>query len=157
MTMVSSHDHCKSALDIFFTENRIKPTFVTPATLDQLGTEKGAYILLILLDGNTETKIKSLQNPSFTKGLYIYAGNANGGGGIKSRLKRHLQRDKKIHWHIDHLTTKAARVTAFALPGQNECDLIAALVQNDAFTFPLKGFGSSDCSICTSHLMQYTG
>ncbi|UTW56368.1 DUF123 domain-containing protein [Kordiimonas sp. SCSIO 12610] len=139
--------------DIFKTQG-IESTFVTLDTLDTLGTEKGAYILVIEVKQPINLDIQSLKTNELPAGVYYYVGNAYGSGGIKSRLKRHLAATKKVHWHIDHLTTKAHSISALAVPNGNECDLISILSTDKSLSFPIKGFGSSDCKVCNSHLMQ---
>ncbi len=88
-----------------------------------------------------------------SQGTYIYAGNANGPGGIQARLARHARPTKQIRWHIDQLTIKASQIAAVALPGADECGVVAWARQQPGASFPLTGFGSSDCRICRAHLL----
>ncbi|UTW58326.1 GIY-YIG nuclease family protein [Kordiimonas sp. SCSIO 12603] len=123
-------------------------------TVDEAPQEKGSYILLLTLQRSFELNHKTLGNHLLEKGRYIYAGSANGSGGIKARVTRHLSKDKKIHWHIDHLTTQAETVKCLCLPGGSECSLTSTLLTSEAFRVPIKGFGSSDCRECPSHLLE---
>jgi Uri superfamily endonuclease len=141
--------HFRRLVDLGFTGDR-----VTAANLKELGDSKGAYILIIRLDVETGANIKSLDNPVLPSGWYFYVGSANGGGGIKSRLARHLSDDKKLHWHIDHLTIRARTVEALAITGGNECEIADKLYQSGDFIFPVHGFGNSDCKVCKSHLLK---
>ena len=111
----------------------------------------GAYLLLFRLD----TKV--LLPPKFSgylqSGYYSYAGNAWGSGGLRARCKRHLQKKKKKHWHIDWLTNHATKITIAAFLGEHECNLVQKLLTKKEVTIALKGFGNSDCAICSSHLL----
>jgi Uri superfamily endonuclease len=75
-------------------------------------------------------------------GRYLYCGSAEGSGGIRARLSRHMRPGKVIHWHVD-LLTAAGRVTgAWIFSGRDECELVWALSRLPA---PIRGFGSTDC------------
>ena len=119
--------------------------FVDAATAPR---EKGAYALLVLLDA--PLPVRAGQNAAILPpGRYIYCGSARGPGGLAARLARHMRREKPTHWHVDQLTRAGKTPGAWAFPGGDECALNAAL---SAFPTPLKGFGSSDCPRCESHL-----
>ncbi len=83
--------------------------------------------------------------------LYLYVGSAFNSGGLKSRLLRHLKKDKKLHWHLDFITSSSSfypiSVYLFA-EKRIECELARELLKDFDFV-PL--FGSSDCN-CPSHL-----
>lgn len=112
----------------------------------------GAYLLAITLNhslagsagGNLYT---------FEPGTYIYAGSANGPGGIAARVARHQRATKKAHWHVDWLTKAAGRVIALGFPGGNECALVQELLIS-GYEIPVPGFGSSDCRSCPAHLLR---
>ncbi|MEZ5743984.1 MAG: GIY-YIG nuclease family protein [Sphingomonadaceae bacterium] len=112
---------------------------------------KGAYILII--DLASPLVIARPVKATLPPGRYLYAGSANGPGGIAARLRRHLRKDKKPHWHVDALTLAASSIEVLAFPGGNECDLTARLAALPGSHYPLPGFGSSDCRACTSHLL----
>lgn len=120
-----------------------------------LPIDKGAYVLLLTLD-RPVVMPRRAQPWLFEAGVYAYAGSAYGAGGLKARIARHLRRDKRIHWHIDHLTGAAAKITVLAGPGQSECMLVTHLLASGAFDIPCSGFGSSDCRHCSSHLLRLT-
>lgn len=115
---------------------------------------KGAYLLLLELGAELPLAIRKFQHDTLPAGLYLYAGSARGPGGLKARLRRHLRADKKPHWHIDRLANAATRMTAFAIPDGRECALVQSLLESEQYHHPLPGFGSSDCRICTSHLLS---
>jgi len=123
---------------------------VTIAFVDAPTTtrERGAYALLIQLDA--PLPVQAGRNAAILPpGHYIYCGSAKGTGGLAARVARHMRREKLAHWHVDQLTRAGKTLGAWAVPGGDECALNAEL---SAFPMPLKGFGSSDCPRCESHL-----
>ena len=84
----------------------------------------------------------------FPEGQYIYTGSA--AKNMEHRIKRHLKKVKKIHWHIDCLTTHpAVEIVEVRRSEKNECSLNKKT--NGRITAP--GFGASDCKEgCSGHL-----
>jgi Uri superfamily endonuclease len=78
-------------------------------------------------------------------GGYLYCGSAKGPGGIRARLARHMRIEKSIRWHVDRLTKIGALIGAWSFPGVDECDLVRTLSH---LSFPIRGFGSTDCRKC---------
>ncbi len=118
--------------------------------VDAAPSAAGAYILQIDL---VETVLVSTarQPPrGLLPGRYFYCGSANGPGGLRSRLARHMRQGKSLHWHIDQLTERGAVTGTWIAPNGRECDLVAMLAP---LPMPIPGFGSSDCSRCLSHLL----
>ncbi|WP_235284972.1 DUF123 domain-containing protein [Thalassospira sp. HJ] len=130
---------------------------INDETLRQLPKVAGAYVLVIELSADLTLQNKRFAGASLAKGTYLYCGSANGPGGIAARVKRHCKQDKKPHWHVDELTSNGAGrvVSVLVVPGGNECDLRAALQEPDT-QVPILGFGSSDCSLCQTHLLKAT-
>lgn len=126
---------------------------VAPDALSDLDAGKGAYVLLIELGEPTSIILPKKDEMPLTASTYLYVGSANGGGGMKARLARHFKKQKKIHWHVDQLTTRAAHVSALAVPDGNECLLGEVLINSGQFQVAVPGFGSSDCRLCASHLL----
>lgn len=116
----------------------------------------GAYALLIRIDEPLDLTLRPGAH-RFVPGWYVYAGSANGPGGLRARLARHMRADKKPHWHVDRLTQAAARIEALALEGGSECAIVAALTYSGPFAHVLDRFGSSDCRACRSHLLMWAG
>lgn len=114
---------------------------------------KGAYLLFLQLSKPLRFKWRH-RLVQLGPGWYAYAGNANGPGGIGARLRHHGRREKKIHWHVDHLTNAATQIHAFAAIGGSECTIVSRLLASHHFSVPLSGFGSSDCRRCPSHLLR---
>ena len=112
-----------------------------------MGT-KGSYVLLMQLSEEQTITVGSLSNVRFLRGYYAYVGSAL--GGVKSRLSRHLNQNKKPHWHIDYLLQKAS-ITDIII-GETEDRIECGIAQALSSQFDsIPGFGSSDCH-CHSHL-----
>ncbi len=141
----------RSALEPFS-----KQGLITADQLQDLPTGKGAYLLVLAIEDPFELAIKTLADTRINPGLYIYCGSARGPGGIKARLKRHFSRDKRKHWHIDHLSLQAARLEALAVFDGDECVLTSSLLSSPHISIPVKGFGASDCTSCQSHLLRWS-
>jgi Uri superfamily endonuclease len=109
---------------------------------------KGVYVLLAELESDKLIKIGKLGKIGFRKGFYAYVGSAM--NGLENRIRRHLKRKKKLHWHIDWLLRKAEikDVVYFESNNKMECKVAQTLAKRFE---SIKGFGASDCR-CTSHL-----
>jgi Uri superfamily endonuclease len=116
--------------------------------------EKGGYLLIVRLARTLAIGTGRWRGTRLAPGLYAYAGNAWGAGGLAARLARHRRRAKTIHWHIDHLTNRATSIETLAFPGELECRLIDRLLAVKGVTVPIPGFGSSDCRLCPAHLVK---
>ncbi|MEW6456760.1 MAG: GIY-YIG nuclease family protein [Acidobacteriota bacterium] len=113
--------------------------------------EKGIYILSIRLKEQKKISVGKLGEIEFKPGLYLYVGSAQ--GGLEYRIKRHLRKNKKLFWHIDYLRKEAEIEGVWIKKGRfNECAAVRKIQDSTCFsTFPVKGFGSSDCK-CLTHL-----
>lgn len=114
--------------------------------------KKGSYILVLDLAEDTLLKIGRLGTFEFPAGLYLYCGSAL--NGLEARIRRHLQRDKKRHWHIDYLTAVAPVVQVWWVADEQrwECQWAQAIAAQDCEVVA-RGFGSSDCR-CPTHLLR---
>lgn len=119
-------------------------------TPDDIPETPGAYVLMIGLRESVVLKIRNV-TAALAPGTYLYCGSAKGPGGLRARVARHMRTGKSMHWHVDHLTESGTVLGAWAFAGGNECDLVASLSR---FPFAVKGFGSSDCRSCVSHLLR---
>ena len=109
---------------------------------------KGSYILLIKLPEAQTMNIGSLSDICFPQGYYAYVGSAL--GGIKARLRHHLNHSKRRHWHIDYLLPKAS-ITDIII-GESEDRVECAIARALSAQFDsIPSFGCSDCR-CSSHL-----
>ena len=112
---------------------------------------KGSYALIIRLNRAKRLTVGRLGEFYFPAGHYIYLGSAL--NGLESRVRRHLRRDKKLHWHIDYLTAVAGVCQVWWVGDgvHREC-LWAQEVLERGATAIAPGFGSSDCR-CPTHLL----
>lgn len=123
-----------------------------PKRIGEGDAARGAYALALHLARPHHFRRRRLP-PAQLQGWLVYAGSANGPGGIAARVRRHLASDKALRWHIDELTTRADAMAAFAWPGGGECAIVAALLGSGGFRIAAPGFGSSDCPRCAAHLL----
>ena len=121
-------------------------------TAATLPAAAGAYVLLIQLQHAAAIHLPKQRDVTLPPGRYLYCGSAKGPGGIKSRVGRHMRKDKSVRWHVDQLTIQGDVAGAWVIPGGNECALAARL---NHLPIPIPGFGSSDCRICASHLLSW--
>lgn len=143
----------QSIVDILTAEG-VCAARVDAAGLEGMSAAAGAYVLLIETASPLPIRLPQNDVSVLAPSTYLYVGSANGPGGIKARLRRHFRPNKKIHWHVDQLTTRSALVEALAVIGGNECRLGEVLLASGCYQVALAGFGSSDCRTCSSHLLQ---
>lgn len=117
--------------------------------LDQEIKDKGSYLLVLRLEREKLIKIGRLDTLMFQKGYYIYVGSAM--SNLRARIKRHRQKRKKEHWHIDYLTQVADGFLSMPIRSsqRQECEIAQAL--SSIMKSGPSGFGSSDCQ-CLTHL-----
>jgi Uri superfamily endonuclease len=116
--------------------------------------ERGTYVLVLELTRQRTVRVGSLGRIRFAGGYYAYVGSAR--KGMRSRVARHLAREKRKRWHIDWLTTLPAAVpTAVACTQRTgvECRIASAL--SNRADLQVEGFGCSDCE-CGSHLFHFS-
>lgn len=118
---------------------------------------KGAYVLAIRIDRATEFALNGRAPVLMEPGWLVYAGSARGPGGMRARLRRHLSRNKSLHWHVDRLTLAAGEVVAVPQSAASECGIIDSLLQSPNFDIAVRGFGNTDCRICETHLLRFSG
>lgn len=113
---------------------------------------KGCYILLLLLKRDCDVEIGALGRIHFSKGYYAYVGSAM--NGIEGRVRRHLRKEKNVHWHIDYFLREAKIVDVFIKSSKKklECKIAEGLSKDFEVVV---GFGSSDCN-CRGHLFYGT-
>ncbi len=112
------------------------------------GWAKGSYILLVEMPRVRRIRIGALGEMQFPQGFYAYVGSAM--GGLQARLNRHLDRVKRVRWHIDYLLEQGRVKGMIYAPTSErlECQLAQRL---EGMFRSLPRFGSSDCH-CPSHL-----
>ena len=80
-------------------------------TIKNEPTGNGIYLLLIEISSNVGLHVGKLGKQVLEAGYYLYVGSAL--NGLRSRISRHLQVDKKLHWHIDCLTNAGNIIGGF--------------------------------------------
>ncbi len=117
----------------------------------------GSYALILEALAPTEISVGRLGPFTLPAGRYVYLGSAHGSGGLAARLARHARRDKRLHWHVDHLTAALPLVHVYARTGSErlECAWTQRLLATTAARAPIHGFGNGDCrSGCPAHLVR---
>lgn len=117
--------------------------------------DSGIYILELYANTEFTISAKKFLGKSFSKGFYYYIGSAQ--KNLRARINRHIQRRKKVHWHIDYLTTHpSVEITNhFVFPYlTKEYESIIANNFENLFDckMPVLGFGNSDTKGTKSHL-----
>lgn len=114
---------------------------------------KGSYVLVLHLSKDRRLEVGKLGRVEFPTGYYIYFGSAL--NGLAGRIRRHLRREKKLHWHIDFLTDVAPVVEVWwvGTEERRECHWARLALAHPSAGSPARGFGSSDCR-CPAHLVQ---
>jgi Uri superfamily endonuclease len=129
----------------------------------------GTYVLALWLGTPQRISIGRLGEIEFPAGWYLYAGSAQGPGGLAARLARHQRlitrsgspQDgaraavKRAHWHIDYLREQAIWGGAWGRfsPERLECTWAAKLRSLPGAKMAAAGFGASDCR-CPAHLVR---
>lgn len=121
---------------------------------DAIPRRPGAYVLAIELPRPITLALPKKASVLLAPGCYLYCGSANGPGGLRARIARHMRRGKPIRWHIDNLTEAGCVLGAWTIVEGHECQLVASLAH---LPIPIYGFGSSDCRNCDSHLLGWPG
>ena len=120
--------------------------------------DRGAYLLVVRLDVESDATIGRLGRFQLPKGYYVYCGSAM--NGLAARIARHQRQAKKLHWHIDYLLALPAARLLAAVPypsaSRRECELSRLVQRQPGATLAVAGFGSSDCTNgCRAHLVHF--
>lgn len=115
----------------------------------------GTYLLVLRLRAPERLRIGALGEHDCPAGAYVYCGSALGSGGVRARVRRHLEGAAALHWHIDFLLRRAGvdAVWARLETRRLECLWAAALSRSEGFTSAVPRFGASDCR-CRAHLWR---
>lgn len=115
---------------------------------------KGSYSIILKLNHDQKLKVGSLKTILLRKGFYVYNGSAYGSGGLASRIKHHVKKRKRLHWHIDYVTTsdecKILRVITCKRKNLERSVSLEMLKGKDFVGIPK--FGSTDDKIAKTHL-----
>jgi len=126
-----------------------------PDEIDNL--QYGCYQLIFTLNKSKDLTVGRLGKLTFLRGFYIYTGRHK--NRLTKRIYRHLNPLKKIHWHVDYLTTDTDfKLCYFLIYPERlfECQLHQQ-IKNFCMGYErYKGFGNSDCKEgCLSHLIYF--
>lgn len=130
------------------------PSDDTRMNVSSLDDRAGLYILALKLPRRRSLSIGKLGCFIFPAGYYQYIGSA--GRGVRSRVRRHLEKRGIRHWHLDYLMpyVSVIGIHAFYEPVLSECELAnRAEYFVSGSKFP-PGFGASDCR-CGGHLIRH--
>ena len=101
----------------------------------------GTYLLILKLEEDLD--ITRPYRIRLKKGYYVYVGSAM--NSLTGRLRRHLSKKKKIHWHIDQLTERGKVVLIVALIGRKVEREISEFLSRHMKV--IERFGSSDLKV----------
>lgn len=112
-----------------------------------------SYALLIEIDNSLS--IPRRISWVLERGYYTYVGSASIARPYL-RVLRHLQKVKKVRWHIDILTSNPSvrPILAVLAYGVSEEALYSALATQTLFTPAARGFGASDSRNHVTHLFR---
>ena len=117
---------------------------------------KGSYRLFLKIDSDIEVKAGALGKCFFPAGKYVYTGSAM--SSLSKRIERHLKKRKTMRWHIDYLLSNRNvtiyKIEIFPSDKKEECEKNNEVMKKMNGTALVKGFGSSDCNVCPSHLLK---
>jgi len=107
---------------------------------------KGTYVLIAFVLRMKRLEIGRLGAYDLHPGFYAYVGSALGSGGLRARIRHHLESVAQPHWHIDYLLAYAEPVEVwYALFDRKlEQHLAEVLEQSSGWHMPIPRFGSSD-------------
>ena len=133
---------------------KAQKTISSPAKLS--GVSGGIYLLEIHAAKDFNVRIKRFEGVNFPAGYYYYAGSAQ--KNFYSRIKRHLSDKKKIHWHIDHVTSVSSnsisKIYFIGNAGKDvEKKLASDLIHFLKCKVIVEKFGCSDTPESVTHLV----
>lgn len=120
------------------------------------GAGKGLYVLVLSLKRNKRIVVGRRKDSSpilFRAGCYAYVGSAHGPGGLRSRISRHLIKDKKCRWHIDYLRKETLPVELWVSVEKGRFEKAWAHALADIKgSIPIENFGNTDDRGSRTHL-----
>ena len=114
--------------------------------------------MVIFLRRSETLRVGSLGVVTLRRGYFIYTGSA--AGKLRSRLRRHLAREKKLRWHIDFLLASPhaviKNIVLYPARADAECRQNQRIKNLPGALLPVPRFGASDCRAgCGSHLVYF--
>ena len=119
---------------------------------------KGTYILISSVKQVKHLEIGRLGAYDIIPGFYAYVGSAFGFGGLRVRIRHHLESTAAPHWHIDYLLGIAEPIeVGFSTANQKLDPHWAGLLEKAPNSrIPIVRFGSSDYHCSRSSHLFYT-
>jgi Uri superfamily endonuclease len=119
-------------------------------------SDPGTYTLILSSAVAKPVNIGKLGTLFVKPGFFVYVGSAFGPGGLKARIKHHINHSSRPHWHLDYLSPALKLCEIWYTYDQMRREHQWATIHSQAkkASVPLPGFGSSDCR-CLSHLFFY--
>ena len=115
--------------------------------------DRGTYLLVLYNDRSFTQEIGSLGERLFKKGYYIYVGSAM--KGLEARIRRHLGKKKKFHWHLDYLLPdRMKHVKTYRIRRQEPLEGAVARGLLGICDEHVPGFGASDSDV-VSHFFYF--
>jgi len=115
----------------------------------------GIYILELHSAKPFYLTIKKFSDHKFPPGYYYYIGSAQ--KNLHQRIVRHFKTAKKVHWHVDHLTTNKNIIITNCYVIFNAEKYLESIIANE-FSEKFEGkiivdnFGNSDTKNTRTHL-----
>ncbi|MEQ8660208.1 MAG: DUF123 domain-containing protein [Gammaproteobacteria bacterium] len=112
----------------------------------------GTYVLALVAPAAQTCMVGRLGTVTLVPGYYLYVGSAFGPGGVRARVRRHLRRDRRRHWHLDYLGEALTAIEAWYTHDVTRREHeFAAMLAGRRELRGVAGFGCSDCA-CATHL-----
>lgn len=119
--------------------------------LEALPTSGGSYVLVLHSSAAATLTVGRLGEVNTFPGWYLYVGSALGAGGLRGRLRHHLQPARRPHWHVDYLRQVCSVEHIWCVvDGQRWEHRWAQSLAEIALPAPCLRFGASDCR-CVAH------
>ena len=129
------------------------PVTISPQTLKKLSVDyeivntncrqQGSYLLVLHAEKDFKISVGKLGEILFEQGYYVYVGS--GQNNLDKRVKRHLRKSKKKHWHIDYITPKPMTVVKnYLFRRQDPLENYLAERLKKISQKAVSGFGASD-------------
>jgi Uri superfamily endonuclease len=114
--------------------------------LNNIPSDKGTYIIILSVKRGGHIRIGRLGIFEIAEGYYAYVGSAHGSGGMKARIRYHIQRVDKPRWHIDYFKQLAVPIEVWFTTAGLRLEKNWAEIMNNWswFNKTIAGFGSSD-------------
>jgi len=155
---------CREDLQILAVALRWRPDLSLAPAIHEVGIpwkilerearDVGDYLFLLRLPKAVTIPVGGLGTVPFSAGYYLYVGSAR--RGLTERLKRHLSKNGRPHWHIDYLKGHADRRLAISIRSSASLEHELAQAVGRIADGCVTSFGSSGCA-CHSHLFRFTG